>query len=91
MLGCGNMGTGLPGFEEAGKAVGFVAVDSMERLTLDIVVVVLAIGVDTEVGVLDRMDVSGMTPTLGFEFVESVGGVWIGAKEGLECRRQLGR
>jgi hypothetical protein len=85
------MGTGLPGFEEAGKAIWFTAGDSMERLMLDIVGVILAISVGAKVGVLDRMDVSGMAPTLGFELVKSVGGVGIGAKEGLECRRQLGR
>jgi hypothetical protein len=85
------MGTGLPGLEEAGKAIWFAAGDSMERLTLDIVDVIMAIGVGAKIRVLDRMDMSGMTPTLGFELVERVGGVWVGAKEGLECRRQLGR
>jgi hypothetical protein len=85
------MGTGLSGFEEAGKAVWFATGDSMERLTLDIVGVVLAVGVGAEVGMLDRMDMSGVTPTLGLELVKGVGGVQIGAKEGFECRRQLGR
>jgi hypothetical protein len=85
------MGTGLPGLEEAGKAIWFAAGDSMERLMLDIVGVVLAIGVSAKVGVLDRVKMSGVAPTLGLELVKGVGGVWVGAKEGLECGRQLGR
>jgi hypothetical protein len=85
------MGTGLPGFEEAGKAIWFAAGDSMERLTLDIIGVILAVGVGAKVGVLDRMEMSGVTPTLGLELVKSVCGVLIGAKEGLKCGRQLGR
>jgi hypothetical protein len=84
------MGTGLPGFEEAGKAIWFVAGDSMERLTLDIVGVVLAVGVGAKIGVLDRVEVSGMALTLGLEFMKRMGGVGIRAKEGLECGRQLG-
>jgi hypothetical protein len=85
------MGTGLLGFEEAGKAIWFAAGDSMERLMLDIFGVVLAVGIGAKVRVLDRMDMSGVAPMLGLEFVKSVGSVWIGAKEGLKCGRQLGR
>jgi hypothetical protein len=85
------MGTGLLGFEEAGKAIWFGAGDSMERLTLDIVGVVVAVGVDTKVGILDCVEVSWVTPTLGFELVKSVGGIRVRTKEGLECRRQFGR
>jgi hypothetical protein len=43
------MGTGLPGFEETGKAIWFGAGDSMERLTLDILGVIVAVGVNAEV------------------------------------------
>jgi hypothetical protein len=39
---------------------------------------------------LDGVEMSRVTPTLGFELVKSVGGVRVGAKEGLECGRQLG-
>jgi hypothetical protein len=84
------MGTGLPGFEEAGKAIWFGAGDLMERSTLDIVGVVVAVGVDAKVGVLNCVEMGWMTPMLGLELVESVGGVGIGAKEGLECGRQFG-
>jgi hypothetical protein len=37
------MGTGLLGFEEVGKVVWFGTGDSMERLMLDIVGVVMAV------------------------------------------------
>jgi hypothetical protein len=55
----------------------------MERLMLDIVGVVVAVGVDAEVGVLDCMEMSWVTPTLGFEFVKGMGGVRVEAKKGL--------
>jgi hypothetical protein len=91
LAGNGYRGTGLPGFEETGEAIRLAAGDSMEGLPLDIVGVIVAVEVVAKVGMLDRMDVSGVTPTLGLELVKSVGGVWVGAKEGLECRRQFGR
>jgi hypothetical protein len=89
MLGCGNMGTGLPGFEETGKAIWLGAGDSMEGLLLDIVGMVVTIGIDTEIGVLDHVEMSGVAAMLGFELVKGVGGIRVGAKKGLECGRQL--
>jgi hypothetical protein len=43
------MGTGLPGFEETGKAIWLSTGNLMERLMLDIFSVVVAIEVDAEV------------------------------------------
>jgi hypothetical protein len=53
--------------------------------------VVLAVGVGAKIGMLDRVEMSGVALMLGFELVKSVGGIGIGAKKGLEYERQLGR
>jgi hypothetical protein len=76
------MGTGLPGFEETGEAIWLRTGDSMDGLPLDIVGVVVAVGVDTEVGMLDRVNVSWVTAVPRFEVVEGVSGIGVRAKEG---------
>jgi hypothetical protein len=64
--------------DEARETLRLAAGDSVDKLTLDIVVVVVAEEVATEVGVLEGMLMSRMATRTRFELVEFVGGVrWV--------------
>lgn len=77
-------GIGWAGSDKALETVGLPAGDSMDKLTLDIVVVVSTVKVFAENGVLDGVGMSGMTASFGNKVVEFVSSVGIRAEKGCE-------